>query len=146
MIKAMERDHLYAVTEMVLRLWPECDPDAERSNIERIFRSESEQIFVWQNGVDVPGGFIYMALRDWAEGTNSTPVGYIEGIYVEPQYRRRIVGRSLVKAGEEWSRKKGCKEIASDAVIDNLSSQKFHRAIGFSEVSTIVCFRKSIGH
>lgn len=85
-----------------------------------------------------------MALRDWAEGTTSTPVGYIEGIYVKPQYRKRRIGRSLVKAGEEWSRKKGCREMASDAVIDNLSSQEFHRAIGFSEVSSFVCFRKSI--
>jgi GNAT superfamily N-acetyltransferase len=36
------------------------------------------------------------------------PVGYIEGWYVAPKYRRRKVGTKLVAAAEEWARDQGC--------------------------------------
>jgi aminoglycoside 6'-N-acetyltransferase I len=87
-----------------------------------------------------------MSLRfDYVEGANSSPVGYIEGIYVDEVHRYKGISRRLVEAGVEWSKSRGCREIASDTQIDNHASQEFHKRIGFKEAGRLVAFIKEIG-
>ena len=71
-------------------------------------------------------------------------VAYLEGLYVEPEYRRRGVAAALVRAVEPWAREQGCSELASDTTIDNDVSAAVHRALGFDEVERIICFRKDL--
>lgn len=80
-------------------------------------------------------GFIEVGLRSHADGCDpSRPTGYIEGWYVAPPYRRRRIGAKLVAAAEEWSRNQGCTEMASDAWLDAIDSQRAHEALGFEVV------------
>jgi len=91
-------------------------------------------------------GFAEAALRrDYVEGCKTSPVAFLEGIYVAPDYRRKGVAAALIRAVEEWGRQNRCTEFASDARIDNLDSQAMHRAIGFTETVRVVYFRKLIG-
>jgi len=90
-------------------------------------------------------GFIEVNLRSHADGCNpSRPVGYIEGWYVAPAYRRRRVGAKLVAAAEVWVRNEGCTEMASDAWLDALDSQHAHEALGFEVVDRCVHYRKDL--
>jgi aminoglycoside 6'-N-acetyltransferase I len=89
-------------------------------------------------------GFVEVGLRDYAEGCGTSPVGYLEGIYVVPGRREERVGAELVGAAEEWARARGCTEMASDRDLDNEASGAFHEALGYEEVERIVCFRKSL--
>ena len=89
-------------------------------------------------------GFVEASLRPWAEKCRTTPVGYLEGWYVAPASRRRGIGRSLVGAAEEWARERGCQEMASDAHVDNLASEKSHRALGYEEVQRLIHFRRPL--
>ena len=90
-------------------------------------------------------GFIHVALRsEYVEGTSSSPVGYIEGIYIYPSFRKRGFGALLVNHAEKWCKHKGCKEMASDTEITNLNSIEWHTHLGFNEANRIVCFVKSI--
>lgn len=89
-------------------------------------------------------GFAELSRRAYAEGCDTSPVGFLEGWYVEPEYRRQGVGRALVLAAEAWARGLGCREFASDALVENLDSASAHRALGFEEVEVIRCFRKSL--
>jgi aminoglycoside 6'-N-acetyltransferase I len=89
-------------------------------------------------------GFAEFGLRDYAEECRTSPVGYLEGIYVEPDARAGGVGRALVAAGEDWARQRGCREMASDRALDNDASGAFHEAIGFAEAGRIVCYRKEL--
>jgi aminoglycoside 6'-N-acetyltransferase I len=82
--------------------------------------------------------------RDYVEGCKTSPVAFLEGIYVAPAHRRQGVAAALVRAVEDWGRQNGCIEFASDAVIDNLDSQAMHRAIGFTETVRVVYFRKEL--
>lgn len=82
--------------------------------------------------------------RDYVEGCKTSPVAFLEGIYVAPHYRRKGVAGALIRAVEDWGRQLGCTEFASDAAIDNLDSQAMHRAIGFVETARVVYFRKEI--
>ena len=85
--------------------------------------------------------FMSLSLRnDYVEGTSSSPVGYLEGIFVKPEYRKRNVARELVEYAKSWSLERGCIEFASDCLIENIDSRNFHNKIGFKEANTIVCF------
>jgi aminoglycoside 6'-N-acetyltransferase I len=90
-------------------------------------------------------GLVEAALRtDYVNGTSSSPVAFIEGIYVVPAHRRMGIGAALVKAVTDWARDAGCSELASDAALDNVGSHAMHRALGFEETERVVFFRKPL--
>ena len=90
-------------------------------------------------------GFVEVALRhDYVVGTRSSPVAFLEAIYVVPGARRRGLARALVTQARAWSRARGCTEIASDALIDNTASHAMHRALGFVETERVVYFRQPL--
>lgn len=133
-------------------LWPEEDPDALAADVTRFFHpaaegraAEPEAVLVASAGRD-PSliGFAELSRRPYAEGCDTSPVGFLEGWYVTPAYRRQGVGRALVAAAESWARSLGCSEFASDALAENTLSAAAHKAIGFEEVGLIRCFRKSL--
>jgi len=89
-------------------------------------------------------GFAEVGLRGYAEGCRTSPVGYLEGIFVMPEGRGARVGAALVGAVEDWARSQGCTEMASDRELHNEASGAFHEALGYEEVERIVCFRKDL--
>lgn len=90
-------------------------------------------------------GFAEATLRqDYVNGTSTSPVVFLEGIFVAADHRRRGVAAALVEAVARWGRAQDCTEFASDALIDNLDSHAFHRAIGFAEQERVVCFSKPL--
>ena len=90
-------------------------------------------------------GFVEVDLRSHADGCDPCrPVGYLEGWFVEPDCRRKRVGAKLVAAAEDWARKQGCTELASDTWIDALHSQHAHQALGFEVVDRCVHYRKNL--
>lgn len=126
-------------------LWPE-SPEDHPEEIAAYFASPPPRsvclVATGRDGAVV--GFAEVGLRDYAEDCSTSPVGYLEGIYVEPEARTSGVGRALVRAGEEWARSMGCTEMASDRAVDNESSGRFHEAIGFSETVRLVAYRKDL--
>lgn len=90
-------------------------------------------------------GFVEVSARgDYVNGTSSSPVGFVEGLHVVANARNRGIGRSLVEAAQRWARDRGCREMASDATIDNEASHAMHRALGFVETERVVYFRKEL--
>jgi aminoglycoside 6'-N-acetyltransferase I len=128
-------------------LWPD-QPRAElAAEAEAYFRGagfmlESVLVAVEPDGLLV--GFAELSMRPYAEGCTTTPVGFLEGWFVAPGRRGRGVGRVLVSAAEDWARRRGCREFASDTTLDNLDSAAAHAALGFEEVEQIRCFRKAL--
>ena len=93
----------------------------------------------------MPVGFAQCALRyDYVEGTETSPVGYLEGIFVQEAYRRRGYARELLSECEKWAKENGCREFASDCETANDSSFRFHMAVGFVEANRIICFTKKL--
>ena len=78
------------------------------------------------------------------EGTETSPVGYLEGVYVKETERMQGIARELVSACGQWAKDKGCTEFASDCELVNTVSQAFHRAIGFEEANRLVAYVRKI--
>lgn len=98
--------------------------------------------FVVEEG-GTPAGLAEAAIRtDYVNGAQSSPVAFLEGLYVAPAFRRRGIARLLVAEVIRWARARGCHELASDAPLDNTASHAAHRALGFEESERVVFFRK----
>ncbi len=126
-------------------LWPG-SPDDHRREVAAYFATAQDTwtCLVAEVGAEGVIGFVEVGLRAYAEGCRSSPVGYLEGVFVAESHRKLGVGRALVDAAERWVREQGCKEMASDREIHNEDSGRFHATLGFEEVERIVCFRKSL--
>jgi aminoglycoside 6'-N-acetyltransferase I len=92
-----------------------------------------------------PVGFAEAAIRnDYVNGTDSSPVAFVEGLYVAPAFRRRGIARLLVAEIVRWAKARGCHELASDALLENTASHAAHRALGFEQTERVVFFRKRL--
>jgi aminoglycoside 6'-N-acetyltransferase I len=92
-----------------------------------------------------PIGFAEAALRtDYVNGAQSSPVAFLEALYVAPRARGHGIGRALVVEVCRWARAIGCREIASDALLENELSHAVHRALGFAETERVVFYRKAL--
>ena len=124
-------------------LWPEAPADHGVEITDNFARpDESQAVFVSEEPDGALSGFLEAGMRPCAEGCLTSPVGYIEGWWVEPEHRGRGRGTALVKAAEDWARSCGLAEMASDAIQANELSQSAHRALGYAETARVVCFRK----
>lgn len=90
-------------------------------------------------------GFAQCGLRhDYVEGTDTSPVGYLEGIFVKEEYRRQGLAGDLLEACQKWAAEQGCTEFASDCELTNGDSLEFHLKMGFQEANRIICFTKKL--
>jgi aminoglycoside 6'-N-acetyltransferase I len=134
--------------EMRLALWPgEERRDEFVKEIAHMLADpgDTATFIAWDDRGE-PAGFVEAALRhDYVNGCETSPVGFLEGIYVVPQFRRRGVAAALVEATQEWVQSRGCTEFASDADLSNSTSHAMHHALGFEETQRVVYFRKTLG-
>ncbi len=126
-------------------LWPNTTEEHHRAEIaETLARPVAAATFLAGDAGAPPVGFVEVTLRRWAEGCESSPVGYLEGWYVEPTARGHRIGAALVGAAEAWARERGCTEMASDTGLGNSVSHAAHEWLGYEVVAKLVCFRKSL--
>jgi aminoglycoside 6'-N-acetyltransferase I len=126
-------------------LWPEMNEEENARETEAMMTSSRSFIRIALNPQNNPIAFVEATLRtDNVNGCATSPVAFLEGLYVEPQVRRQGVARALVGAVEEWGREMGCREFASDALLENVSSHSMHRGLGFEETERVVYFRKEL--
>lgn len=126
-------------------LWPSASrQDLEAELGEYLEGSPAKAVLVAARPDGGLGGFIELSLRPWVEGCCSTPVGYIEGWYVDADLRRRRIGAELVAAAEQWARAQGCREMGSDVEVTNSISLLAHAALGYREVERVVAFAKRL--
>ena len=129
---------------MRLALWPDEGAEALRASMGEWTARPDACVVVATREDGGLAGFAEVGSRPYADGCDTSPVGYLEGWYVDPDVRRRGVGAALVRAGEEWARGRGYSELASDALLDNVTSHRAHEAIGFVEVERAVRYRKPL--
>ena len=144
MIRRAEEKDLPILAGLACQLWPDHTAEEMGSEFAEIIAKPDAVFFLAYAGKNAIG-FAQCQLRyDYVEGTDSSPVGYLEGIYVAEGYRAQGVAKQLLAACESWAREKGCAEFASDCELDNVQSLRFHLKMGFEEANRIICFTKKL--
>jgi len=125
-------------------LWPDgSECEHLRYMADAIVRGHFVRLAIAANGSAV--AFVEASKRaDYVNGTNSSPVAFLEGLYVEPASRGNGVARALVAAVEAWAAAEGCTELASDSPLENMAAHAVHRALGFAETERVVYFCRAL--
>lgn len=144
MIRKAENKDLPTLAELAGFLWPDHTTQELRAELAEIM-AKPDAAFFLAFAEETAVGFAQCQLRhDYVEGTDSSPVGYLEGIFVADGYRKQGIARHLLTACENWAKEKGCAEFASDCELSNTQSLLFHRNVGFEEANRIICFVKKL--
>lgn len=131
---------------MRCQLWPDSS-DGHISELEAYFSGESIDIveaFVMENEPGALVGFLEMNIRNFAEGSRSPKLPYVEAWFVREEHRGKGFGKELMKKAERWAVEKGFSELASDTELENKKSISIHKSLGFDETERIVCFLKKL--
>jgi aminoglycoside 6'-N-acetyltransferase I len=144
-IRYLKLDEHEQWLRMRTALWPETHENQHRKEMAMMLAdSDRFAVIVCEIAQGHLVGFAEVSLREWAEGCLSSPVGYLEGWYIEESHRKSGLGRKLLVASEDWVRSRGCKEMASDTDLGNLESEKAHLSLGFRVVARLTAFKKSL--
>lgn len=144
MIRKAGIENIDDIANLAVLMWGELTIRELTDELADKISKEDVQFFLKYDR-NIPVGFAQCQLRyDYVEGTNTSPVGYLEGIFVKEEYRRKGYAKELLSECEKWAKEKGCKEFASDCETDNDSSFRFHTALGFDEANRIICFTKKL--
>jgi len=125
-------------------LFPNLNPESDVAEMLATLARSDAAVFVIDRGDGRLAGYVEVGERSIADGCESSPVGYIEAWYVDPDVRRSGYGRSLLDAAERWALERGRSEMASDALLDNQISHEAHRKSGYEQVDKVITYRKTI--
>jgi aminoglycoside 6'-N-acetyltransferase I len=127
------------------QLWDATSDDDHKTEMLDIFdHTETQLVVVADAGNGKVAGFLEASIRPFVEDCETDNVGYLEGWFVDAEYRNKGIGRALVTAAEEWARSKGSTEMASDAELGNDPSLSAHLKLGYEETSRLVHLRKEL--
>ena len=144
-IRKITHDDRHQWSEMRTALWPDT-PDNHLAEIDEFYNNESPDIvdvFIaeYESQAVV---FLELNIRNFAEGSRSTAIPYVEAWYVKPSHQSQGLGKALMQQAEEWALDSGYSELASDTDVFNEKSIEIHKRFGFKEIDRVVCFLKKL--
>lgn len=144
MIKKATVSEAALVAKLAIQMWEDNTLESLTEELAEIIANPESAVFLLFDKEQAVG-FAQCQLRhDYVEGTDSSPVGYLEGIFVEVGYRNRGCAKELLKQCENWAKIMGCTEFASDCELTNTGSLTFHLKMGFEEANRVICFTKKL--
>ena len=144
MVKSAEVNDLGVLAGLAALLWQNHSAEDLFHEFSKIM-SKGESHFLLMFDYYMRVGFALCQLGHvFVVVTETTPVGYLEGIFVKEGYRNKGYAKELLAECEAWAKRNGCHEFASDCEIDNIGSFRFHKAMNFAEVNRIICFTKRL--
>ena len=144
MIRKANVNDALCVAKLAIQMWEDNTIEDLTTDLAEIIASPESAVFLLYDGEQTIG-FAQCQLRhDYVEGTDSSPVGYLEGIFVEEAYRNKGYAKELLKQCEAWAKDMGCTEFASDCELENTGSLAFHLKMGFEEANRVICFTKKL--
>ena len=134
-----------ALLKMSQKLWTDFEESALKSLLKENIQLEKNKILMAKTVEGESIGFSFFSIRtDYVEGATQSPTGYLEGIFIEPDYRKNGIAKEFLRLGESWCKEKGCVQMGSDTWLTHKESRAFHKKLGFWEEEEVVHFLKNI--
>lgn len=86
-------------------------------------------------------GLVELSLRNIVDGCLSSPVPYLEGLYLTATERGKGRGTEVIAMIRNWCQAHGYSELATDAELSNIGAQAFYEKLGFEPVDRVVEYR-----
>lgn len=130
--------------EMALKLFKDYPAEDIERGLKAILKKSNQQTFMAKEA-GITAGFVSTSLRvDYVEGSTTSPVGYVDMIFVKETFRKHGLAKKLFEQAEEWAKEQGCTEMGSDTWLWNTDAQQFHEKIGFRKEDVLVHYIKTI--
>lgn len=143
-IKPMAESDFADWLSMCNQLHTDNTSEQNEKDLRQIQKDSRYEPFIARHESGKAAGYIELSTRtDYVEGSDSSPVGYVESIFVQPEYRKHGLGRQMIEWAEDWCRQKGFTQLGSDALMDNSDSHAFHKSVGFT-AEPIMTFIKNL--
>lgn len=131
--------------KMGLKLWKDYEESELEKQLKIAHSLSNQKIFIAKNANKLAVGFSIFSIRkDYVEGSEKTPTGYLEGIFVEAGFRKNGIAKKFMQIGEQWLKANNCTQIGSDTWLSDSESREFHKKMGFWEEDELVHFLKNI--
>ena len=146
-VEVAETEHIDQWLEMRAGLWPDAPLAEHEQEIAGTLAGTAPDrvgLLAFSDQQSVVGFAEASVRTDPVNGCDTSPVTFLEGIFVKPAHRHEGAARLLLTAVENWGRSKGCTELGSDADCENPEGLAFHAATGFIETERVVFFRKRL--
>ena len=124
-------------------LWPDAPPEEVAGVL--AWTDEEGVVLVSESGSGTLDGYAEVSVRPFADGCDTGPLAYLEGLWTAPERRRSGLATGLVEAAAEWAEGRGFTELGSGCTRDNAASAAFHTSAGFEHTETVLCFRRELG-
>ena len=142
-IKKATKNEIEQVVNLAIKMWDSSTVEELMADFEDYINNGGAVFLAYRENKAI--AFAQCGLRhDYVEGTESSPVGYLEGIFVVEDERMQGVAKQLLNACQDYAKEQGCTEFASDCELDNEASLRFHLKMGFAEANRIICFTKKL--
>ncbi len=122
-------------------LYRDLDDDYHDQEMENIFQNDKWNCRFLEDEGCLTIGLVEISSRNIVDGCLSSPVAYLEGLYLKPGYRGQGNGKKILNIILGWCKEKGFSELATDTELTNTNAQRFYKAIGFQETDRVVEFR-----
>lgn len=130
--------------ELSVRMFPDSTYEEMYVECEELLKNKKEMGYLYLRNNKIVA-FMNISIRnDYVNGTDTSPVVYIEALYVLPECRRQGIAGELIKRAEEIAKNSGITQLASDCLLENTISEQFHKSCGFSEAERVICFVKNV--
>ncbi len=143
--RAAEEVDFPALLKMGEQLWTKIKKDELATHLHNACNAENKKVILAFTPEEEAAGFSVFSIRtDYVEGATTSPTGYLEGIFIEADFRKMGIAKNFIQQGEVWCKEKGCTQLGSDTWLTATESRKFHKRMGFREEDELVHFLKDI--
>lgn len=137
----IQRNQFPQWNEMRKALYTILDNEDYEQEMQQISDSnEYFSYFVIDNSNQILG-LVELSSRNIVDGCLSSPVAYLEGLYLKEEYRGRGIGKKVIRMILKWCKERGFSELATDTELTNVKAQNFYKTVGFEETDRVVEFR-----
>ncbi|TQV89047.1 GNAT family N-acetyltransferase [Aliikangiella coralliicola] len=140
-LSPIEPDDFKIWQDMRKALYQSCDEDFLEDELIKINQRSDWFCYLIKDVYGEMIGMVELSSRNVVDGCLSSPVAYLEGLYLLPEYRAKGIGRQVIQLVLQWSKSNGFSELATDTELTNTKAQKFYSMLGFEEVDRVVEYR-----